>query len=115
MEALFTYKDNRTLQWALSFTGVIRGQIFFAFVGDQLLYATAALIMARPCSAYMGLADLAEGTVFPRRPRVETFVSTESESSLIWQLGLVCWSIFKIYLKFILGKYYCQLNGLNVL
>ena len=34
----------------------------------------------------MGLADLAEGTVFPIRPRVETFVSTESQSSLIWQV-----------------------------
>ena len=34
----------------------------------------------------MRLANLTEGTVFPIRPRVETSVSTESQSSLIWQV-----------------------------
>ena len=34
----------------------------------------------------MRLANLTEGTVFPIRPRVETIVSTESQSSLIWQV-----------------------------
>lgn len=93
MEALFPYKDKRTLQWALSFTGGIRGQIFFAFVGDQLLYTTAALILACPCSASQsrngyGLSRPYRGhcVCVSIRPRVKTFVSTESESSLIWQV-----------------------------
>lgn len=34
----------------------------------------------------MGLANLTEGTMFPMRPGVETFVSTEGESSLIRQV-----------------------------